>query len=180
MLGTSAALPTRATLGAAAAGYPVGPFDLAASTAVSVRRGGRVSPAGGVELGYMPIDGVIVRRPRRRAATGEERRGAGHARRDRSRSIGSRSTTGSSRIRGRAAAIASASESGSRSDQRYVEPHCRSRPDASHGSARNDFCLPDTPDRSPRIRCHRRRPARLAFDRTRVASSSLVRHRSRS
>ena len=38
---------------------PVGPLDLAASAAVSVRRGGRVSPAGGVELGYMPIDGVI-------------------------------------------------------------------------------------------------------------------------
>jgi hypothetical protein len=37
---------------------PVGPLDLAASGAVSVRRGGRVSPAGGVELGYVPIDGV--------------------------------------------------------------------------------------------------------------------------
>jgi hypothetical protein len=59
IVGTSAALPTRATLGYAAAGIPVGPLDLAASTAVSVRRGGRVSPAGGVELGYMPIDGVI-------------------------------------------------------------------------------------------------------------------------
>ena len=59
MLGTSAALPTRATLGYAVAGIPVGPLDLVASTAVSVRRGGRVSPAGGVELGYMPIDGVI-------------------------------------------------------------------------------------------------------------------------
>ena len=58
MGGTSAALPTRATLGYALAGFPVGPLDLAASTAVSVRRGGRVSPAGGVELGYMPIDGV--------------------------------------------------------------------------------------------------------------------------
>lgn len=58
MLGTSAALPTRGTIGAAAAGVPVGPLDLAASAAVSVRRGGRVSPAGGVELGYMPIDGV--------------------------------------------------------------------------------------------------------------------------
>jgi len=59
MLGTSAALPTRGTLGAAAAGVPVGPLDLAASAAVSVRRGGRVSPAGGVELGYMPIEGII-------------------------------------------------------------------------------------------------------------------------
>jgi hypothetical protein len=59
MLGTSAALPTRATLGVAGGGLPVGPLDLAASAAVSVRRGGRVSPAGGVELGYMPIEGVI-------------------------------------------------------------------------------------------------------------------------
>jgi len=56
--GTVAALPTRATLGYGFAGYPLGPLDLAASTAVSVRRGGRVSPAGGVELGYMPIEGV--------------------------------------------------------------------------------------------------------------------------
>lgn len=59
MIGRSAALPTRATVGAAFGGYPVGPLDLATSAAVSVRRGGRVSPAGGVELGYMPIDGVV-------------------------------------------------------------------------------------------------------------------------
>jgi hypothetical protein len=59
LMGTSASLPTRATLGAAAAGIAVGPFDMAASAAVSVRRGGRVAPAGGVEFGYMPIDGVI-------------------------------------------------------------------------------------------------------------------------
>lgn len=59
MLGTSAALPTRATLGFGGAGLPVGPLDLAASAAVSVRRGGRVSPAGGVELGYMPIEGIV-------------------------------------------------------------------------------------------------------------------------
>jgi hypothetical protein len=55
--GTAAALPTRITLGYAAAA-PVGPFDAVASVAVSGRRGGRVSPAGGIELGYMPIDGV--------------------------------------------------------------------------------------------------------------------------
>lgn len=58
MLGAAADLPTRGTIGFAGAGLPVGPLDLAASAAVSVRRGGRVSPAGGVELGYMPIDGV--------------------------------------------------------------------------------------------------------------------------
>jgi len=55
--GTAAALPTRATLGYSAAG-PLGPLDAVASAAVSVRRGGRVSPAGGLEVGYMPIDGV--------------------------------------------------------------------------------------------------------------------------
>jgi hypothetical protein len=59
MLGTSAAMPTRGTIGFAGGGLPVGPLDMAMSAAVSVRRGGRVSPAGGVELGYMPIDGVI-------------------------------------------------------------------------------------------------------------------------
>jgi hypothetical protein len=58
ILGTSAALPTRGTIGVAGAGLPVGPLDMAMSAAVSVRRGGRVSPAGGVEFGYMPIDGV--------------------------------------------------------------------------------------------------------------------------
>lgn len=59
MLGTSAELPTRGTIGVAAAGVPLGAmFDFAASGEVSVRRGGRVSPAGGVELGYVPIDGV--------------------------------------------------------------------------------------------------------------------------
>ena len=58
MLGTSAPLPTRVVLGAATAGYPLGPFDLAASSAVSVRRGGRVAPMGGVELAYVPIDGI--------------------------------------------------------------------------------------------------------------------------
>lgn len=58
VLGTSAALPTRATLGFAGGGRPVGPFDFAASAALSVRRGGRVSPAGGGEFSYTPIDGV--------------------------------------------------------------------------------------------------------------------------
>jgi hypothetical protein len=58
-LGGSAKLPTRGTVGFAGGGLPVGPLDLAMSAALSVRRGGRVTPAGGVELGYMPIDGVI-------------------------------------------------------------------------------------------------------------------------
>lgn len=54
----TAQLPTRATLGYAVGG-PVGPLDAVVSTAVSVRRGGRVTPAGGVELGYTPIEGVV-------------------------------------------------------------------------------------------------------------------------
>jgi hypothetical protein len=58
ILGTEAALPTRATVGVAGAGLPIGPLDFAASAALSVRRGGRVSPAGGGEFSYMPIDGV--------------------------------------------------------------------------------------------------------------------------
>ena len=58
MLGTSAALPTRGTIGVGGAGLPVGPLDMAISAALSVRRGGRVSPAGGVEFGYVPIEGV--------------------------------------------------------------------------------------------------------------------------
>jgi len=57
--GTSVPLPTRATFGYAAGGIPWGPLDVAASAAVSLRRGGRVSPAGGVELGYTPIEGVV-------------------------------------------------------------------------------------------------------------------------
>lgn len=58
LLGTSAALPTRATVGYAGGGIAVGPLDVAMSGALSVRRGGRVLPAGGVEWGYTPIDGV--------------------------------------------------------------------------------------------------------------------------
>jgi hypothetical protein len=59
MVGSSAALPTRATFGVSGGGLPVGPLDFAASAAVTVRRGGRVSPAGGGELSYVPIDGVV-------------------------------------------------------------------------------------------------------------------------
>ena len=59
MLGTSAALPTRATVGFSGAGLPVGPLDFAASGALSVRRGGRITPAGGGELSYVPIDGIV-------------------------------------------------------------------------------------------------------------------------
>lgn len=73
MAATSAALPTKVTAGLAGAGLLIGPFDLAGSLALSVRRGGRVSPAGGVELAYVPIDGVMfaaragARRPERDA-----------------------------------------------------------------------------------------------------------------
>ncbi len=56
---TSAALPTRGTVGFSAVSLPVGPLDFAASGALSVRRGGRITPAGGGELSYVPIDGIV-------------------------------------------------------------------------------------------------------------------------
>lgn len=58
--GVLAQLPTRVTLGAAGGGRPVGPFDLAASTALSVLRNGRVIPAAGVELGWTWLDGYTL------------------------------------------------------------------------------------------------------------------------
>jgi len=56
--GANAALPTRVTLGAAGFAPPIATwFDLAATAAVTYRRDGRVSPAGGVEINYVPLDG---------------------------------------------------------------------------------------------------------------------------
>ena len=60
VFGTSAALPTRATIGFSGGGLPVGPLDFGASAALSVRRGGRVTPAGGGEFSYLIIDGVAI------------------------------------------------------------------------------------------------------------------------
>ena len=61
LAGTRAPLPTRVTLGASGAGLPLtGWFDLGASAAVSVLRGGRVVGGAGVEGSIVPIEGYAV------------------------------------------------------------------------------------------------------------------------
>jgi hypothetical protein len=50
-------LPARATLGVSTLSRPVGAFDVSLSTAVSYLRDGFVSPAGGMEWGYSPLEG---------------------------------------------------------------------------------------------------------------------------
>jgi hypothetical protein len=58
--GQRADLPTRVTAGAALNRYPISTyFDLAASAAVSRERDGRIVPAGGVELSYVPLEGWL-------------------------------------------------------------------------------------------------------------------------
>lgn len=62
-------LPLRASVGAAGFSRPVGPFDFAASFALSMLRDGYVAPAGGMEWSYSPLEGynfvlrLGVRRP---------------------------------------------------------------------------------------------------------------------
>ncbi|MBV6521595.1 MAG: hypothetical protein MNPFHGCM_01736 [Gemmatimonadaceae bacterium] len=58
--GRKAFLPTRYSLGASAGSYPIGPLDVAAVAAADIRRDGRFSPAGGVELSYSWLDGYVV------------------------------------------------------------------------------------------------------------------------
>lgn len=54
-------VPTRLALGASGAFVPLGAwFDLVLDAGVSVRRDGFVSPAGGAELLYIPIEGFTV------------------------------------------------------------------------------------------------------------------------
>ncbi|MDQ6831534.1 MAG: hypothetical protein M3081_21950 [Gemmatimonadota bacterium] len=55
-----AKLPQRYTFGIGGVGLPIGPFDIAASTSVSVLRDGFVTPAGGVELLYSWLDGYTI------------------------------------------------------------------------------------------------------------------------
>lgn len=51
-------LPARATLSAATArAVPVGPLDIGAAAALSVREDGELLPGGGVELSYWPLPG---------------------------------------------------------------------------------------------------------------------------
>ncbi|MEP6495084.1 MAG: hypothetical protein ABJF01_20525 [bacterium] len=69
---TSAALPFKATLGAATA-RPLGQFDFVGTAAVSVLRSGFWVPAGGAELGYSWLDGysIALRAGARRPIVGE-------------------------------------------------------------------------------------------------------------
>jgi hypothetical protein len=73
-------MPTRATLGYQGSGQPLGPLDLAASAAVTMTRGRRVSGGLGAELGYGWIDGYTISArggARRPADDGEGRWTAG-------------------------------------------------------------------------------------------------------
>lgn len=56
--GERLALPTRVTVGFAGGGMPLGPVDFGLSSALSVRRDGRVMPGAGVELDWSPIEGM--------------------------------------------------------------------------------------------------------------------------
>jgi hypothetical protein len=74
--GTTAPLPTRVTLGASGTGLPLATwFDLGASAAVSVLRGGRVVGGAGVEGSLIPVEGyaVTLRAGARRTADPGER-----------------------------------------------------------------------------------------------------------
>ena len=59
--GARAPLPTRVTLGASGANYPLTPWiDLGATASVSVLRGGDVTAAGGGELSIVPLQGYSI------------------------------------------------------------------------------------------------------------------------
>lgn len=59
--GTSAPLPRRLVLGAATPRWPIHTwFDLSATAVLSWEREARLSPGGGVELTYVPLDGYSV------------------------------------------------------------------------------------------------------------------------
>ena len=75
VLGHKVQLPLRATLGVAGFSRPVGPLDVAGSFAVSVLRDGFVSPAGGLEWSYSPLEGYnyVVRLGARRPELREQR-----------------------------------------------------------------------------------------------------------
>ena len=58
--GARADLPSRVTAGAALNRYSISTyFDIAASAAVSRERDGRIVPAGGAELSYVPLEGWL-------------------------------------------------------------------------------------------------------------------------
>ena len=58
--GESTQLPTRVAAGVSGYGLRVGPLDFGASLGASVRRDGFIAGAGGVEFGWIPLDGYLV------------------------------------------------------------------------------------------------------------------------
>lgn len=70
---SSAQLPLRVSVGAAAYGYTAGPFDLSGTAGAAVLPDGLILPAAGMEVGYAPLDGYNfmvragIRRPELRA-----------------------------------------------------------------------------------------------------------------
>jgi hypothetical protein len=52
-------LPLRVSAGVGGVGFPVGPFDLSGAAGASVLPDGKILPAGGVELGYSPMEGYL-------------------------------------------------------------------------------------------------------------------------
>ncbi len=74
--GTSANDPWRVVVGAGGRGFPLATFwDLTAATQVALDGEGFVQPAGGVELAWVPLEGVsvVLRTGLRRARTDDER-----------------------------------------------------------------------------------------------------------
>ncbi|AMW05673.1 hypothetical protein GEMMAAP_14420 [Gemmatimonas phototrophica] len=59
--GVNGALPTRVTVGYGGGLFPIWEhWDIGMQTQLSVERDGFVRPAGGVELGYVPVEGVAI------------------------------------------------------------------------------------------------------------------------
>lgn len=59
--GMNGALPTRVTVGYGGGLFPIWEhWDIGMQSQVSVERDGFVRPAGGVELGYVPVEGVAI------------------------------------------------------------------------------------------------------------------------
>ena len=54
---SSAQLPLRVAAGVAGYNFLLGPFDVSGSAGASVLPNGDILPAGGVELGYVPMEG---------------------------------------------------------------------------------------------------------------------------
>ena len=69
----SGRLPTRVTVGAGRYGRQLGPLDLGAAAALTMRADGELVPGGGIEVGYYPVTGrtFVARLGARRVVEGE-------------------------------------------------------------------------------------------------------------